>query len=310
MNKRIAGLLLAIALLLPLAPAALADGYAADAALPELNGLSNEPTAVFYLDGVPLEGVAAESFGGTYYVALASILPALDPACVTEEDAERAMVTGQAVVVTETPPTEEFPEGQAVAEVLDTLTMTAVKGEHYVTANGRCLYVEDGVRTVSGMTAIPVRTLAQILAMNVNYDAASGQVFLSSPLTPGYLADAEAYYDADSLYWLSRIIYCESGNQSLEGKIAVGNVVMNRVRDGSFPNTVHDVIFQKNQFSPAASGSIYREPNEESVLAAKLVLDGAKSLNNVLFFNRAGMDCYASRNRSYVATIGEHAFYA
>ena len=105
-------------------------------------------------------------------------------------------------------------------------------------------------------------------------------------------------------------MFCESGNQPLTGKIAVANVVLNRVYNSRFPDTVYDVIFQKNQFGPASSGSIYREPNVESVIAAKLAMDGAEALDNVLFFNRAGLNCYASRNRSYVATIGGHAFYA
>ena len=96
----------------------------------------------------------------------------------------------------------------------------------------------------------------------------------------------------------------------MAGKIAVGNVVMNRVASYKFPNTVEGVIFQKNQFSPASSGSIHRDPNWESVVAAKLVLDGAVVLENALFFNRAGLNCYASRNRPYVATIGGHSFYA
>ena len=46
------------------------------------------------------------------------------------------------------------------------------------------------------------------------------------------------------------------------------------------------------------------------MVAAKLVMDGAVSLKNVLFFNAAGLNSYASRNRPYVATIGNHAFYA
>ena len=120
----------------------------------------------------------------------------------------------------------------------------------------------------------------------------------------------DSYYNADTLYWLSRIIHAESGNQILEGKIAVGNVVMNRVKDPKFPNNIYDVLYQKNQFAPASSGSLKRTPNEESVIAAKLVLDGAEIVPTALFFNRAGLSCYASRNRTYVTTIGEHAFYA
>ena len=199
---------------------------------------------------------------------------------------------------------------EAVTEVVDTLTLTAVVGEQYLVANGRYLYAADGIITLDGMVAVPIRLLAEALNLSVFYDADTGCVELTRGEEIGYLEDGETYYDAESLYWLSRIIYSESGNQSLEGKIAVGNVVLNRVAHSSFPDTIYDVIFQKNQFSPASSGSIYRDPNEESVVAAMLVLDGAEVMGDALFFNRAGLKCYASKNRTYVATIGGHAFYA
>ena len=92
----------------------------------------------------------------------------------------------------------------------------------------------------------------------------------------------------------------------ISGKIAVGNVVMNRVNDPRFPNSVYDVLFQKNQFTPASSGSIYRDPNWESTLAAMLVMDGAE-VTDALFFN--GVRARAPKGRTYVATIGDHAFY-
>ena len=206
------------------------------------------------------------------------------------------------------PEPEETPE--AVVEVVDTLTLTAQVGEQYVVANGRYLYVEEGVIALDGAVAIPVRVLAEAMDLTTEYDAQTGLVHLTSDEDIGYLEDGESYYDADDLYWLSRIIYSESGNQVLDGKIAVGNVVLNRVNDSRFPDTIYDVIFQKNQFSPASSGSIYREPNGESVIAAKLALDGAVVLEDALFFNRAGLVCYASKNRPYITTIGGHSFYA
>ena len=90
----------------------------------------------------------------------------------------------------------------------------------------------------------------------------------------------------------------------------MGNVVLNRVKSPRFPNTIHSVIFQRNQFSPAKSGTVNRAPNAESVMAAKLCLDGAVELDSVLWFNRAGLNSWASRNRTYVATIAQHSFYA
>ena len=209
---------------------------------------------------------------------------------------------------------EEQPEQEdeiPADAVVETLSMSAVPGSLYVQANGRYLYVKDGLKQVNGKLAVPVRVLAKIYNLDVGYDQATGNVTLTHQAGTGaFLQNGATYYNGDTLYWLSHIIYAESGNQPMLGKIAVGNVVMNRVASPLFPNNIYDVLFQRNQFSPAISGSIYRDPNADSVIAAKLVMDGAVALENVLFFNRAGLNSYASRNRPYVATIGAHAFYA
>lgn len=195
--------------------------------------------------------------------------------------------------------------------VEETLTLAATQGSKYVVANGRYLYVKDGVLSIGGAVALPIRVLAEIFNLSVGYDGTTGDVTLTSIAdADAYLESGEQYYNSDSLYWLSRIIHAESGNQPLEGKIAVGNVVLNRVASPLFPDTVYDVIFQRNQFTPTINGSIYRTPSAAAVEAAKLVLDGAVVLDNALFFNVAGMNSYAAQNRPYVATIGNHAFYA
>ena len=62
--------------------------------------------------------------------------------------------------------------------------------------------------------------------------------------------------NADDLNLLAAIIYCEAGNQSREGKVAVGAVVLNRVASSSFPNSIHDVVYQSGQFTPASSGAL------------------------------------------------------
>ena len=60
----------------------------------------------------------------------------------------------------------------------------------------------------------------------------------------------------DDVTLLAAIIQCEAGNEVYEGQLAVGAVVMNRVRSGGYPSTVHDVIYQKSQFPPAGAGSV------------------------------------------------------
>ena len=63
-------------------------------------------------------------------------------------------------------------------------------------------------------------------------------------------AASKAKYTKAELQYLTAIIYCEAGNQPQKGKIAVANVVLNRVKNKRYPNTVKGVIYQKYQFSP------------------------------------------------------------
>lgn len=267
-------------------------------------------TSPFYLEGEQLTELVYQIIGGVNYVTVESFLTAMNPETVVEE--ADGTVTASAVTVTGVVEVETEDAELAAANVVEeTLTLTARSGDCYVVANGRYLYVENGVQTIEGKVAVPIRTLAKVFNLDVGYDNATRHVTLTHQQSAdAYLTDGDSYYDADLLYWLSRIIHSESGTQSMYGKLAVGNVVMNRVNNPGFPNTIKGVLFQKNQFSPAMSGSIYRTPGANSVIAAKLVLDGAVVLENALFFNRAGLNTFASRNRTYVATIGAHAFYA
>ena len=209
-----------------------------------------------------------------------------------------------------------YPDATAVwannqAEVTAPGLKLCIKPEaKYIVANGRYLYVPDGVKVDGNHILVPVRTLCQALGAQVTWDAATYTVSITAGTGP--IASGDSYYNSDDLYWLSRIIYAESGNQSLEGKIAVGNVVLNRVASSLFPNSVYDVVFQRNQFTPASNGSIKRTPNDESVIAAKLCLDGANTAGNALYFvnPKVSPNSWAARNRTYVATIGAHAFFA
>ena len=64
--------------------------------------------------------------------------------------------------------------------------------------------------------------------------------------------------DADEVRLLGALIYCEAGNQPYEGMVAVGAVVMNRVKSGAYPNTIHSVIYASGQFTPALTGKVAR----------------------------------------------------
>ena len=103
---------------------------------------------------------------------------------------------------------------------------------------------------------------------------------------------------------LASIIFCEAGNQSYEGQVAVGAVVMNRVRSSSFPDSIEEVIYQKGQFVPAGTGWLDKVRDsggytDSALNAAKDALAGANPVGNCLYFDKGG----------YGMRIGDHYFH-
>lgn len=194
----------------------------------------------------------------------------------------------------------------------DELTVSAKSGSNYVIANGRYLWAKDGIMIKDGTMYVPIRVIAKAFGCSVEWEQSTRTVYVSGG---GGLLSGSEYYRSDEVLWLSRIINAEAGNEPLNGKIAVGTVVLNRVASSQFPDTIYGVIFDTNcgiQFTPAANGTIYNEPNAESVIAAKLCLDGASVSDKVLFFmnGRIAQSTWISDNRPYVMTIGNHDFFA
>ncbi len=92
---------------------------------------------------------------------------------------------------------------------------------------------------------------------------------------------------------LASIIFCEAGNQPYEGQVAVGAVVMNRVRSGSFPGTIEEVVYQSGQFTPACTGWLDQVRNTQSytgsaMQAAADALSGENPVGECLYFDRGG----------------------
>lgn len=209
-----------------------------------------------------------------------------------------------------------YPEATAVWEEdravvrAEGLTLEIQPGAQMIVANGRCLWVPNGVQVSDGILTVPVRTLGQALGLTVSWDGEAGAVVLAES-GAGPIKDASLVYPEDVLYWLSHIIHAESGNQPLEGRIAVGNVIMNRVDSPLFPDTVYEVIHQTNQFTPVRNGSIKKEPSATSVLAAKLTLEGVSTAGNSLYFINPSISgrSWVARTRTHVTTIAAHAFY-
>lgn len=199
-----------------------------------------------------------------------------------------------------------FVNAEDLLSALDlNVSVEAEVGSEYFVCNGRYFYVEDGIPSVGGEMRLPVEQLSKCLGITVVWDRVQ---WTMSVETEEYTLpeSGDVYYDETDLYWLSRAIYAEAGNQSLEGQIAVGNVVLNRLASEEFAdqNTIYDVIFAKNQFEVVANGMIYMEPSESAVTAAKIALEGCDVVAGATYFATfdfgEGYEC--------VEWIGDHCF--
>ena len=192
------------------------------------------------------------------------------------------------------------------------LTLSATDGCFTVYANARPLFSLMGVALMSnGRLYLPIDTLAK--ATGLTAKRTNNTVTLSGSVTP--LISADKFYREDEVLWLSRIIYAESRGESLLGQIAVGNVVLNRVRSKDYPNTIYGVIFDRKygvQFSPILDGSIYNTPNYNCQLAAKICLEGFDLSSGALFFlePKHSTSSWIPKNRPFLFSIGAHDFYS
>ena len=205
-------------------------------------------------------------------------------------------------------------DGQAKTAVVerDGLYLTAHPGESYISVNGRYFYTDRPVINLDGRVYLPVRPMAKAFSLDLVWDSEKREVKL---FTTGKRTKwASEVYDDDDLYWLSRIINAEAGSEPFLGKIAVGNVVLNRVESPLYPNSVYGVVFDRKyglQFSPVADGSIYRTPSKDSVIAAKICLEGYSLTDTALYFlnPRIATSFWIVNSCAYEFSLGRHDFY-
>lgn len=112
--------------------------------------------------------------------------------------------------------------------------------------------------------------------------------------------------DADTTLLLAALIQCEAGGEPYEGQLAVGAVVMNRVRSAAYPDTIHGVIYASGQFTPAQSGKVNRvlesgKIKQSCIDAATEAISGVSNVGDLTHFRR-------NNGRSGLV-IGNHVFY-
>ena len=193
-------------------------------------------------------------------------------------------------------------EQQAIA-VSSSSRVAANPGEDQIVVNG--VSISGRVTVENGRTYVPLRLVTEALGGSAEWDP-----YLSGAA----VTSAGAEYDSADIYWLSRIICAESGAEPMEGQIAVGNVVLNRVASDEFPDSIPAVIFDRVdgvQFEPVENGTVYRTPTSNSVEAAKRVLNGENTVRDALYFYAPALSqgVWINTNRTYFKTIGCHRFY-
>ncbi len=112
--------------------------------------------------------------------------------------------------------------------------------------------------------------------------------------------------DEDTLFLLAALIHCEARGESYEGQVAVGAVVMNRVRSSAYPDTIYGVIYASGQFTPAMNGKLDKvlesgKINASCIEAAKEALSGVSNVGDLTHFRTV--------NGREGLVIGNHVFY-
>lgn len=116
-------------------------------------------------------------------------------------------------------------------------------------------------------------------------------------------------YSSSDLYMLAKLIHAEARGETYTGQVAVGAVVLNRVKSASFPNSITGVIYQKHAFTCVSDGQINLEPNAESKRAAQDAMNGwDPSYGAIYYYNPRVATSTWILTRKQTVTIGNHIF--
>ena len=125
----------------------------------------------------------------------------------------------------------------------------------------------------------------------------------------GGSSGGEGDYTSSDLYLLAKCIYGEARGESYTGQVAVGAVVLNRVKSSQFPNTISGVIYQKGAFTAVDDGQINLTPNQTAINAARDAMNGWDPTYGCLYYyNPATATSSWIFSRQTVTTIGRHVF--
>ena len=184
----------------------------------------------------------------------------------------------------------------------------------YAEVNGEYRVMPCKARLTDGRAYVSARFLGEAMGADVNWNEKTHTVELSKEGISIDSEDIETAYTDSDLEWLAKIVNSEAGGEIHDGKVAVANVIMNRIESSDFPNSVYDVVFDRKygvQFTPVANGAIHNTPSTESYHAAKQALFGKNTAGQSLYFcnPKTSTSLWIINNRQFFKSIGNHDFY-
>ena len=254
---------------------------------------SSETSAASTQSGADLQAQAESQNDAALYLsqAAAQAKDIQDAASMASEDAASTESTATAVASTEA----------ATAASTDAAPTAGTEAAAAATTETAAAQTQTQQQTpaASYQAAQALQALQQVQLQQAQAAAQAAQVQAA--------AQTNTAVSASDRELLAAIIYCEAGNQSHTGKVAVGNVVMNRVNSAKFPNSISSVVYQRGQFSPAGSGWLNRVLKRGTVpadcyAAADEALAGSKPVGGSVFFMRREL-------HSSGTIIGAHCFW-
>lgn len=249
--------------------------FSAKATVYEIDGF--EIPVDIEINGVLLESpVPAFLDGGTTYVPLRALFEAYGAEVLWNDQTKTATVSRKGVVI------------------------------DYVTGENAVLYKDT--------TFVPVRAASEALGFEVGWDSYYLCVKISAEDVTLSQHQIKKAYTLDDVLITAQILQCECGSAAFEAKLAVANVITNRVESDLFPDTVREVIYDNRygsiQFTPAYNGKINNTPNAQCILASKCALSGTVVAPGCLFFQADYVkNSWMNRNRQYAMSLGGNTFF-
>jgi len=206
----------------------------------------------------------------------------------------------------------------SVAYEVETLTVSLTLQPYHVVQEG------DTVSTIAAQYGIEESLLIERNQLSDPTVLEPGQLLMT--LIPDIMANkieakpesevhtasqtSASAYSEEELLWLARITMVEAGYEPYEGQLAVANVILNRVKDPRFPNTIYDVIHAPGQFPPALNGKLQDvQPSESVWKAVRAAAAGENNVPGAVYFHNPKVTSGGFWNSlTEVAKIGNHRF--